>query len=125
MINYNDGNRLPFINVVSTGTLSLWLFYYWSLEFEKISFLYIDEFDAYYHYETSEYILNFINNLDGFQSFVTTHNTSLLNNDIVRPDCCFIISENKEIKALPECTEKEIREAHNLERMYRNGGFTL
>lgn len=125
MINYNDGNRLPFINVVSTGTLSLCLFYYWSLKSNGISFLYIDDFDAHYYYKTSEYILNYINKIDGFQSFVTTHNTSLLNNDIVRPDCCFIISENKKIKALPECTEKEIREAHNLERMYRNGAFTL
>ena len=125
MVNYDDNSKLPFTAVASTGTLSLWLFYCWMLEFDKITFLYIDEFDAYYHYETSEYILNLINNKDNFQSFVSTHNTYLMNNSIIRPDCCFIISENKTIKSLPDCTEKEIREAHNLERMYRNGGFTI
>lgn len=123
--NYPNGVQLPFNNVASTGTLSLWLFYCWSLEFENISFLYIDEFDAFYHYETAEMILNNINSRNNFQSFLSTHNTSLMNNNLIRPDCCFIISDNKDIRPLPECTEKEIREAHNLERMYKNGGFTI
>ena len=123
--NYPNGAQLPFNNVASTGTLSLWLFYCWSLEFENISFLYIDEFDAFYHYETAEMILNNINSRNNFQSFLSTHNTSLMNNNLIRPDCCFIISDNKDIRPLPECTEKEIREAHNLERMYKNGGFTI
>lgn len=123
--NYPNGVQLPFDQVASTGTLSLWLFYCWALDFDEISFLYIDEFDAFYHYETSEFILRYINKKDNFQSFLSTHNTSLMNNDLIRPDCCFIVSDNKNIRSLPECTEKEIREAHNLERMYKNGGFTL
>ena len=125
LVNYPNEIKIPFNNVASTGTLSLWLFYCWSLEFDNISFLYIDEFDAFYHYETAEVILNNINSRNTFQSFLSTHNTALMNNDIIRPDCCFIITENKDIRSLPECTEKEIREAHNLERMYKNGGFTI
>lgn len=125
MVNYSNNSKLPFTTVASTGTLSLWLFYCWSLEFDNISFLFIDEFDAYYHYETSEHILNLINSKINFQSLISTHNTNLMNNAIIRPDCCFIISCNKSIKSLPECTDKEIREAHNLERMYKNGGFTI
>jgi len=125
MVDFENGYKLPFNSIASTGTLSLWLFYCWSLEFNDISFLFIDEFDAFYHYETAETILNKINSRDNFQSFVSTHNTSLMNNELIRPDCCYIISENKIIKSLPECTEKEIREAHNLERMYKNGGFPI
>ena len=125
MVDFENGYKLPFNSIASTGTLSLWLFYCWSLEFNDISFLFIDEFDAFYHYETAETILNIINSKANFQSFISTHNTSLMNNELIRPDCCYIISENKIIKSLPECTEKEIREAHNLERMYKNGGFPI
>ena len=123
--NYKDGVKLPFNMIASTGTLSLWLFYCWTLDFDKVSFLFIDEFDAFYHYETAEYILDYINSKPGFQSLVTTHNTSLMNNQIIRPDCCFIVSENQAIRSLPDCTEKELREAHNLERMYKNDGFKV
>lgn len=115
-------NVYPLNLISSNGTDALLLFYCWSLEFDKISFLYLDEFDAYYHYETAEYVLNTINKANNFQSVVTSHNTSLLNNKLTRPDCCYILSNNS-IKNLCNCTDKEIREAHNLEKMYRNGIF--
>lgn len=115
-------NNYPLNIISSTGTDALLLFYCWSLEFDKISFLFLDEFDAFYHYETSEYVLNMINKQQKFQSIVTTHNTSLLNNKLTRPDCCYILSHNQ-IKSLCNCTDKELREAHNLEKMYRNGIF--
>lgn len=115
-------NKYPLNIISSTGTDALLLFYCWSLEFDKISFLFLDEFDAFYHYETAEYVLNIINKKQNFQSIVTTHNTSLLNNRLTRPDCCYILSNNQ-IKSLCNCTDKELREAHNLEKMYRNGIF--
>lgn len=115
-------NVYPLNLISSNGTDALLLFYCWSLEFDKISFLYLDEFDAFYHYETAEYVLNTINKANNFQSVVTSHNTSLLNNKLTRPDCCYILSNNS-IKNLCNCTDKEIREAHNLEKMYRNGIF--
>lgn len=115
-------NAYPLNVISSNGTDALMLFYCWSLEFSKISFLFLDEFDAYYHYQTSEYVLKFINSYSNFQSIVTTHNTSLMNNELTRPDCCFLLSNNQ-IESLSESTDKEIREAHNLEKMYRNGIF--
>ena len=33
-----------------------------------------------------------------------------------------VLSEGK-IKSLPDLTEKELRQAHNLEKMYRAGAF--
>lgn len=122
MAKYKNGIA-QFEDVASSGTQALWLFYCWLLEFDNISFLFIDEFDAFYHYETAEYIVNLLNRFDKFQSVVTTHNTALLCNELTRPDCAYILANGK-VNALCACTDKEIREAHNLEKMYRNGAFT-
>ncbi|MDR3293076.1 MAG: AAA family ATPase [Clostridiales bacterium] len=121
MANFKKGS-VPFSSIFSTGTGALWLYFHWSLEFDSISFLFLDEFDAFYHFETAEYILKDINKRSSFQAVVTTHNTSLLSNDTTRPDCAYILCDNK-LTCLSDCTDKEIREAHNLEKMYRNGAF--
>lgn len=121
-VEYNNGFA-TFNSIISSGTRSLWLYYSWSLYFKSVSFLYLDEFDAYYHFETAELILKLINQDSSFQAVVTSHNTYLMQNALTRPDCCFIIFDNNEVKPLCDCTEKEIREAHNLEKMYRNGAF--
>lgn len=114
--------KVPLPQIWSTGTSSLVLFFCWLLEISKTSFLYLDEFDAFYHYELSEHILKLVN-IGNYQSIVTTHNCSLMNNKLTRPDCCFIICNNKAVKNLTECTNREIREAHNLENLYKNGAF--
>ena len=113
----------PFLSLASTGTMALFLFYIWSISaFEKISFLFIDEFDAFFHYESAETIVLRLNKAKNFQTILTTHNTYLMQNKLTRPDCCFIMTEGK-ITNLFDSTDKEIREAHNLEKMYINGVF--
>lgn len=119
---FSKGESL-FGSIISTGTQALWLYFCWSIYFEGVSFAFIDEFDAFYHYETAEMILRQINNNPNMQVIVTSHNTYLMKNSITRPDCCFILTEGN-INSLCNCTDKEIREAHNLEKMYRNGAFT-
>lgn len=118
---FENGETL-FSKIISSGTRALWLYFCWSLFFEDVSFLFLDEFDAYYHYETAEMIIRAINSKKNMQAIVTSHNTYLMRNSITRPDCCFILTNNK-VTALCDCTDKEIREAHNLEKMYRNGTF--
>lgn len=122
---FNEGNnKAPFVQIASTGTKALLLFFSWkALAFNNISFLFIDEFDAFLHYESSELIVKTLNSLSKFQTVLTTHNTYLMQNKLTRPDCCFIMTRNK-ITSLYNATEKEIREAHNLEKMYINGAFT-
>lgn len=83
----------------------------------------MDEFDAFFHYESAELIVKLLNGQSGFQSVLTTHNTYLMQNRLTRPDCCFLLTKNK-ISNLYESTDREIREAHNLEKMYINGAFT-
>ena len=47
-----------------------------------------------------------------------------MNNDLLRPDCYFIMNK-EEIKSLPNTTEKELREGHNLEKIYKANGFSI
>ena len=117
-----ENGEAPFESLASTGTMALLLYYTWSLSFNNLTFLFVDEFDAFLHYEAAAEIVKKLNKENTFQSFVTSHNTYLMQNKLTRPDACFIITNNK-IKPLCKCTDKEIREAHNLEKMYINGAF--
>ncbi len=115
-------NKYSLHDIASSGTQALLLFYFWSLEFDNLSFVFVDDFDAFYHYETAEYIIKLLNHQTNMQAIVSTHNTYLMNNRLTRPDCCFILSNGK-ITNLANSTEKELREGHNLEKMYRDGAF--
>lgn len=118
-----DGLKIPFQWVASTGTKNLELQYYWIKEMVNASFVFIDEFDAFYHHELSYNLLEELFATSN-QLFVTTHDTFLLTNDLLRPDCFFILKDNK-IKALCDLTDKELRFGHNLEKLYRGGTFAL
>ena len=114
---------VPFSLVASTGTMTLYLFYVWKLmAFNDVSLVFIDEFDAFLHFEASAELVQLLNANDSFQTILTTHNVTLMNNKTTRPDACYLMTKNK-ITCLTDCTEKEIREAHNLEKMYKNGAF--
>ena len=120
----NENAKAPFMSIASTGTKTLLLFFYWSISsFSNIKFLFIDEFDAFFHYESAELIVQLLNQENSFQCVLTSHNTYLMQNKLTRPDCCFLMTENK-ISSLYNATDREIREAHNLEKMYINGAFT-
>ncbi len=115
--------KIPFQWVASTGTKSLELQYYWLKEMGTASFVFIDEFDAFYHHELSYRISKLL--FEGKnQVFMTTHDTFLLSNDLLRPDCFFILKDNA-IRAICDMTDKELRFGHNLEKLYRGGTFGL
>lgn len=123
MAKFSTGKKTAFVSIASTGTMSLFLYFIWSITaFDKISFLFIDEFDAFFHYESAENIVLRLNKNKNFQTLLTSHNTYLMQNKLTRPDCCYIMTENR-ISSLFNSTDKEIREAHNLEKMYINGAF--
>ena len=121
-----NGKTISFYQIASTGTKSLTLFYYWLQrlrEKSKVSFLFIDEFDAFYHHELSAIIVNELKKTD-IQFILTSHNTSIITNDLLRPDCYFLMTNNK-IRSLSKSTPKELREAHNIEKMYKAGSFDV
>lgn len=119
-----NGKLIPFVDVASTGTLSLGVFYYWFQrlrEDNQVSFVFIDEFDAFYHHSLSAIIVEELKKT-GVQFVLTTHNTSIITNDLLRPDCYFLMDKH-EIRSLSNRTSKELREAHNIEKMYKAGSF--
>ena len=115
---------IPFFTIASTGTRSLALFYYWYLAMNEASFVYIDEYDAFYHFELSESLVKMLTKITGTQIIISTHNTDLLSNEILRPDCYFLLQDNN-IRSLNKLTEKDIRKAHNLQKMYKAGSFNV
>lgn len=114
--------EISFYKIASTGTTSLSLFYYWFTKLSSVSFAFIDEFDAFYHFELAASIIRMIKSITGTQIFLTTHNTDLMSNDLLRPDCYFLLGENQ-IKTITQLTDKELRRAHNLQKMYKAGAF--
>lgn len=117
------GDGVPFYKIRSTGTSSLTLLYFWTQKMSKATFVMIDEFDAFYHYDLSFKVCQKLFSLSN-QIFVTSHNTYLMTNDLLRPDCNFIINKNK-IKPLCLCTDKELRFGNSIEKMYRGNAFEV
>lgn len=126
-LNIRYGKRtVDFTKTASTGTQELLLLFYWiTVALDDVNFLYIDEFDAFYHFELAAKIIELItknSNNSSLQAFFTSHNTYLANNEIMRPDCYFILSNGK-ITSFADSTERELREGHNLEKLLRSGEF--
>jgi hypothetical protein len=116
---------VPFYENASSGTLVLVDLYFRLVpKVRDASFVYLDEFDAFYHYEMAENVIKFFKRkYPCCQMIMTTHNTNLMTNRLMRPDCMFILSRRGSLTALCNATMRELREGHNLEKMYISGEF--
>jgi len=113
---------VPFASVASAGTRALALFYHWFERLSDASLVFIDDFDAFYHFELAERIVLMLRDLEGTQVFLTTHNTDLLSNDLLRPDAYFYLRDGL-LDSLNHLTDKELRRAHNLQKLFKAGSF--
>lgn len=116
---------VPFYETASSGTLALVDLYRRIIPVTwDASLIYLDEFDAFYHYEMAENVIRFFKKrYPHSQMIMTTHNTNLMTNRLMRPDCMFILSRKGTLTALCNATTRELREGHNLEKMYISGEF--
>lgn len=118
---YFDHKMLLPYNLASSGTKVLVLFYYWYKQIANASFVFTDEFDAFYHFELAEKVLHLAMQ-QNVQMLLTSHNTNLLSNKVMRPDCYFILTKTK-ITSFANATKRELREGHNLEKLFISGEF--
>ena len=125
-IQYDD-KCLDFNDAASNGMKALLLIYYYlenKLNQDKRpSFVCIDNFDAFFSFVLSYFIVNQLKDCNT-QALLTTYNTSNFSNDLLRPDCYFLCSKTKIVNA-NNATDKEIRRGHNLEKLYRGGAFSF
>ena len=113
----------PFFSIASTGTKSLCLFFYWMDKMkDRLKFLFLDEYDAFYHFNLSQGILRRVNDDPSFQAVLTTHNPYLADNAIMRPDC-YLNIKNGKIRSFADSTNRVIREGNSLERMVLSDGL--
>lgn len=119
---------LPFMDVASSGTIALLLQFYWLHKIQnnkrKASFVFLDDFDAFFHSELSDLIYKTFKKVSDIQCVMTTNNTNLLSNKTGRPDSFFIITPDK-ISALSELTKREIREGNNIAKLYLANEFGI
>ena len=119
---FDNSQPVPFMSIASTGTRALALFYYWYIKMENASFVFIDEYDAFYHFELAQEIVKLVKKLNNTQVILSTHNTDLISNDLLRPDAYFNIKDNH-IRSFDKISEKELRRAHNIQKMFKAGEF--
>ena len=125
IIENHDNGKLIFNQSYSSGTSAAELFFFWMKKFNEVSLLFMDEFDAYYHFELSLKIIEILKTYTKMQAVFTTHNTSLMGNEILRPDCYLIMKKGILKPYIDLVGGKEIREGHNLEKIYRGGGLDV
>ena len=130
---FGDNHYIDFWENASTGTQSLVFFFYWYMQMQADpslvpSFVYLDEFDAFYHEKTAAKIVELLRQTQS-QVILTTHDSSLLTNELLRPDCAFNMlpeyknSDSYVMGPLSSRTEKELRQALNIPKMFRAGAF--
>ena len=122
---FSHEKLVPYFETASSGTLALFDLYRRLIpSVHAASLIYLDEFDAFYHYEMAENVIKFFKRkFPKCQIIMTSHNTNLMTNRLMRPDCLFILSRSGSLTALCNATERELREGHNLEKMYISGEF--
>ncbi len=127
---------IPFELACSSGTTTFLLLFsrfFMRPYGEGPSLVYIDDFDAYLHFEVAERLVRSFGGVGSCQTVCSTHNTSLLRNATMRPDCVFVIARETQdgggtcprlrIRSLADSTKREIRRINNVEHLYRNGEF--
>ena len=122
---FSHDKLVPFFENASSGTLALFDLYRRLIpSVWDESLIYLDEFDAFYHYEMAENVIRFFKKrFPRCQIIMTSHNTNLMTNRLMRPDCLLILSTSGSLTPLCNATERELREGHNLEKMYISGEF--
>lgn len=113
---------VPFAENCSSGTVALLRLFRYFETVKGPSFLFVDEFDAFYHYALAEEVIRYFKESENHQVLCASHNTDLFSNKVLRPDCLFVLG-NEGITSAADATRRELREGNNLEKLYKAGEF--
>ncbi len=113
---------VPFVDNCSSGAIALLRLFNFFSKIDAPSLLFVDEFDAFYHHDLAEKLVGYFMESHGRQVLCASHNTDLFSNKILRPDCLFILSPER-LTSAANATRRELREGHNLEKLYKSGEF--
>ena len=124
---YLDHKRLlPFLTCGTSSMIALLQLYVNLMDVKdnEEAFFYIDDFDAYYHYETAEKIVEMFKQKKNVQVIMTSHHTNLLTTRLMRPDCIFLAANGK-VQSFAHTTSRKLEEGHHLENLYKSKEFDL
>ncbi|MCY1152079.1 MAG: AAA family ATPase [Sphaerochaetaceae bacterium] len=105
---FGESNFLPLVTNMSNGENALLVLFFWvqmCKSNKHPSLLCIDDFDAFYHIKLSKRIVSSLKKMKDIQIILTSNNSTLISNEILRPDAYFLIKENN-INSLNNLTEK-------------------
>ena len=115
--------EIGLFQIASSGTMALAQFYHWYSRLQDVSLVFVDDFDAFYRVALASDLVRLLRDLRHTQVLLTTHTTDLMTNDLLRPDCYFLLKDHQ-IAPISSLTDKELRQEHNLQRMYKAGAFS-
>ena len=114
---------VPLLYGASRGTMILCRLFCWiKRSGDRDALVYFDDIDDMFHHRTAENVIRYIITNNRSQCIFVTHNTGIVSNNFMRPDCCFIM-DGGQLRSLASLTDKDIRRGHNLEKMLREGEF--
>lgn len=119
------GREIPFFKAASRGTAILCRLFCWNRRSgSKRALMFFDDFDDLFDHRTAENVMTHIIRKSQAQCVFITHNVGLISSDTLRPDCCFIMHRGG-LDSLANLTDKNIRRGNNLEKMLRDGEFSV
>ncbi len=110
LIKKGDGS-LPFMESVSREMVLVCHLYVWMARCgDGNALMYFDDFDDVFDQETAERTIETIVSQSSVQCIFATHNTGLNMDGVIRPECCFQMSEG----SLKPMTETDSRKEHRM-----------
>lgn len=124
LVEVRRNGNLTFAGAASSGARSALLFFFWMKRFPEVSLLYVDGLESFDHFGPAGKMVGKLKEHPAMQALFTSHNTSLLSNTLMRPDCILVFKDGRLGSFADLAQPREIREGNNLEKIYRSGGLS-
>lgn len=111
------------LTYTSLGDLVNTIAFIYKCKEDNASLILIDDFCNTLSDNYADVVMDILNSVD-IPYVISTNKTCLMNNDILRPDCYYVVNKKSGLNCICDLTDKELREGHNLEKFYKGGVFS-